>query len=517
MSLRARLRPMLPVVGLLLAGPALAEPPPVTAEGAQQIEQGVKAWLEGLIGPVADVSGFPLKVEAGDADYRLELPLGMTLGEGAVVLGEGALTARVKPLDDHRWAIQALQMPSPWSLRFDPKLSGEMTTRKKGEAGPAGGAAHGLRDMVVKIDEQDVHGVFDPTLASPSRLDVRMSGYSTLSRDQDGSTQSTRIGQLTGHTTLQPGADGLMTLTTVSSAEHYAIEGMLPDGKAMAITIGRGRSTMTATGMDMAALRRLVHSVSEIAAAIREEQAQGGMRARPKGVPEADRPMARAVVRAVGAMLVGMTGEASYDDIKLSVAGKGGSLHRIAVGFDMAAPKGKGELGWRIALDGFDSAEIPPGAIRELIPHHLTFSPRVAGIPKEDLEALALRAIDDPESVGDFMTVAGELLNKGPLRVGIENIGFDLGPAKVSGGGGVEIVSPAEFTGGADFRMTGLDALIRKANTTPELKQAAPMLIFLKGIGRQEGDATMWKVRYADNKLMVNDTDMSAMMPGSGK
>lgn len=509
MSVSTRLRPVLPVLGLLLAGPALAEPPAITADGAQQIAQGVKAWLDGLIGPVADVSGFPLQVEAGDADYRLALPLGMTLGDGAVVLGDGQLVAQVKPLDDHRWAIESLRMPSPWSLKLEGKLAGELPDRRKGAPGHGG-----LRDMVIKIDEQHVHGVFDPTLATPSRLDVAMAGYSAVTSDKQGGAQSTRIGRLTGHTTLQPGADGLVTLTSVSSAENYAIEGMLPDGKAMAVTMGRGRSSVTASALDLPALGRLVRSISQIVAAAREEQAKGGMAERPKGIPEADRPKVRAFVRALGGLVGSMTGEVSYDDIKLSVDGQGGSLHHVSVGFDMAAPKGKGELGWRIALDGLDSPMIPPGAIRELVPQHVTFSPRIAGLPKQDIEALALKAIDDPGAVGDFMNVAAELLDKGPVRVAIGNIGFDLGPATVSGGGGVDIVSPVAFTGGANFRMTGLDALIRKANGTPELQQAAPMLIFLKGIGRQEGEATVWKIRYADNKLFVNDTDMTGMMHG---
>ena len=43
---------------------------------------------------------------------------------------------------------------------------------------------------------------------------------------------------------------------------------------------------------------------------------------------------------------------------------------------------------------------------------------------------------------------------------------------------------------------------------------ASAPLIFLKGIGRQTGDSTVWDVIYRDGKLSVNGTDMSQMLPG---
>jgi hypothetical protein len=36
----------------------------------------------------------------------------------------------------------------------------------------------------------------------------------------------------------------------------------------------------------------------------------------------------------------------------------------------------------------------------------------------------------------------------------------------------------------------------------------------VKGIGHQDGKVTVWKIRYEGNKLFINDTDMSAMIPG---
>jgi hypothetical protein len=157
---------------------------------------------------------------------------------------------------------------------------------------------------------------------------------------------------------------------------------------------------------------------------------------------------------------------------------------------------------------------IPPGVYRDYLPRQLKLTPHIGGVSKPELVALVMRLIDDPKAADDFMEVATTLLAKGPLVLGVKDVALDLGPATLSGGGGVTVKSVADYTGAGEFHATGLDELIQKANATPELKQAAPGLIFLKGIGHQEGKTTVWKIRYAANKLFVNDTDMSAMISG---
>ena len=72
---------------------------------------------------------------------------------------------------------------------------------------------------------------------------------------------------------------------------------------------------------------------------------------------------------------------------------------------------------------------------------------------------------------------------------------------------------PFRHSAKAELRATGLDALIRRANAVPELKIAAPVLIFLKGIARQDGNESVWAISYVDRKMVVNDTDLSGLMP----
>jgi hypothetical protein len=68
----------------------------------------------------------------------------------------------------------------------------------------------------------------------------------------------------------------------------------------------------------------------------------------------------------------------------------------------------------------------------------------------------------------------------------------------------------------ATVRMKGIDAVIaqlQQAAADPTAQQGMAMLFAAKGIGKAEGDTTSWDITMSpDGKLLVNGTDMSAMM-----
>jgi hypothetical protein len=184
----------------------------------------------------------------------------------------------------------------------------------------------------------------------------------------------------------------------------------------------------------------------------------------------------------------------------------------------MGVTDGKLELATEISVEGVDSPEIPKGIYRDYLPRKITLKPRISGVPSEDLVKLLLRAIDsDANDLAELQEAAMGLLGAGPLEIAIDELGIDLGRASLAGTGSLDVASVTDITGEAEINLKGLDALIKTANTTPDLKQIAPVLIFLKGIGKQDGDATVWNIAYQDNNITVNDTDLSALMPGGGK
>jgi hypothetical protein len=135
-------------------------------------------------------------------------------------------------------------------------------------------------------------------------------------------------------------------------------------------------------------------------------------------------------------------------------------------------------------------------------------------VPTADVTNLVNHAIDSDGTDDDALTQeAMGLLAKGPLTIGIDDLSLDMGPGQLSGSGTVAVSSPVDYVAQAALRLKGFDALMKDAQTRPELAQAAPVMIFLKGIGKPEGDSIVWNISFQDKKLLVNGTDLSQMMP----
>ena len=226
----------------------------------------------------------------------------------------------------------------------------------------------------------------------------------------------------------------------------------------------------------------------------------------------------RALVVSVGQMLGSLDGEQTIDGIKVQSAMFTGSAKKFMIGFGFGAPKGVSDVHLKLAIDGLDSPMVPPGVYHDYLPRHIAIAPRVSGIAKEDLQRVLTELVDSAGQPGpdpDFMAIGMELLAKGPLVLSLDEVALDVGQAALTGGGQVEVTSPTEISGEGEFRMTGLDELIKRSSTTPELKQAGPVLIMLKGLGKPDGKQMVWKIAYDGGKMMVNGNDLSGMIPGT--
>jgi hypothetical protein len=237
---------------------------------------------------------------------------------------------------------------------------------------------------------------------------------------------------------------------------------------------------------------------------------------KPQVIPPEARAKLHEMVASLRDSMGGLEEEYSFSNLAVEASGHSGSLAKWTMGLGFGAPKGRADIHMLMALDGFDSPEIPPGVYHDFLPKHVMIRPRVSGVPMDDLIAFLNHAIDSDDSSSDELQAeAFGLLAKGPLLVGLDDVALDAGPAALKGSGSLSIVDPMTYSGQAEIRATGFDALIQKSNTTPELKQAGPVLIFLKGIGKQDGNAVVWDITYQDKKLTVNGTDLSSMVPGN--
>ena len=95
----------------------------------------------------------------------------------------------------------------------------------------------------------------------------------------------------------------------------------------------------------------------------------------------------------------------------------------------------------------------------------------------------------------------------GGPRVGIDTLGFDLGPAQIEGHGSAVAVSATDVRGTARITVTGFDALVTQMQGDPSLQQVLPFLIMARGMSRSEGATLIWDIVFTPEGLTVNGTD----------
>ena len=486
MSIATRLRGMAVVLGLLAPLPAAAQAPaPPSAEGAKAVADGVRDWLTRQLGGIVDVSALPLRVMAEGETYRLEVPVGGSWFDGGVKVSDAAVAVTVKPLDGGRWQVVSGGIPQ----KLDMELKGIT-----GEVARVG----------MTLESQQTTGVYDPSLKSASNLVSTITGYSTQTETKTG-PQVSRIAKLVSRSEWAPSAPGRVTVQGDSQMEGYSTTTPVPGMGDMTVTMGRLGGSTRIENFDVEGFGTLLRTAYELGAA-----SKGGREGKGPSTP-AEKASALKLVGLVFSMLDALETEYSYEDIRMEGPMFSGGLRRFGMGLSAGAPDGKVDVKLRLAAEGLESPMIPPGPWTEFIPHKLTLTPRVSGVSKDAVVALLRQAIENDGQ--DFEAQAMTLLAANPVGVGIEDLVLDVGPMRLKGSGSVEVARIDEASGEAELRATGFDALIRRANAVPELKMAAPVLIFLKGIARQEGTETVWRIVYADNKVMVNDTDLSDLMP----
>lgn len=560
--------------GLGALAPARADAAPaepITADGAEKLEQQLHDWLAGLLGPKATLGDRPFEVSADSDHYTLEVPFAATLAGATGVTVEGdPVSAKLTPLDGGRWAVDDVHSPSPLHIALPIPATG------------ADGGA-GMADITTTFASQEQHAVIDPSLATPSHWDSKFTGYqSNMIAPGDAGTRTTSMDELSLHIAWEPAADGRLNVLEEGDGHLLATNSMMPNVGPVSVSIEKVHGSVRLDGVATDHFATLLQAALDLAPAgiaaakkaggpdqqkikalaeqnrvaaeddrraaeaDRQAVAAGTMtqaehrkrnderhartQARMKAIQAARAPAAAAptpalspdqqasvktALVALADLITGFDEHGAMENMHVSGAGHSGHVDKLAAGFSASAPDGKALIRLTFAIDGLDSPDIPPGVYRDYLPRHLSIAPRVGGVPAADLHDLMLRAAnsggDDPQLPDQAMA----LLAKGPLAVGLDELSFDFGPATLKGTGEVRISGMNQYEGEAHFVATGLDDLIKKAGTVPELKEAGPVLFLVKGMGKQDGATTVWDVTYSQGKMMVNGNDLSQMMPGA--
>jgi len=482
--------PLLVLAPFIAATPARAD---TTADGAAALQAQIRAWVAGLTGPAVDLGSHAVRVTpAGDA-YRFELPLTGPVGNtGWVITGE-PITAIAKPLDKGAWTITSIQLPTP--LRVD------RTEAPDGKP----------YSWMLALAGQQVHGQFDPTLATGSRFEGTLRGYSSLSQTAAG-THSSHYDRYVWNGSWVPAGDGRVTVSNQVQGHNLTVFiDAAARNRSITATVGTIRSSGRIERLSFERLGAIVRTVSGLVPTATQAASTAAV---PNSIAPDDRTRLHDLVAALRDLLGGVQAQTKLERIRVDVGGQRGTLASLTIGSHAAAPGGMLNASFNLAVEGFDSPLVPQGPLHDYLPRRIALTPRVSGVPADDLMSLLDRAIDGADK-DSLQAEALGLLAKGPLKIGLEDVAIDLGAATLKANGSVTIAAVDDIKGSARIDAVGLDTLIHSANTVPQLASAAPFLIMLKGIGEQKGDTTTWNVTYADGHTEVNGTDLSALMPSS--
>ncbi len=501
--------------GLLLASATLpagarADMAPLTPEQRHGLDQAIELWGMGLLGGDHG-GGYSVSVD-GD-HYRLAAPLNHPIGRTGARIEGDTLAASAMPLDGGRWAIDNVQQPA--SIRFVPPPE------------PDGSPNEGV-SIAQQAKARTSHMVIDPSLATTSSFDSTAEGV-VVGIALPEASLDIKADRTTSHVAWQPAAGGRVDVGGATAADGvtFQMPGRKPGDDGIRMTARRLTSERQAGGF---APRRLADAV-RAGLQLLETAPVGKSQAPGDGVPPAKpgaRPPRLAVPKLDAAqrgLLHGMLDALhdAYGSLSQSVAIEGIdfaaqahhlSLDKVTVSQSFAAPGGQADVHLRMSLDGIASPDIPPGILRELLPHHVVLAQHLAGLAVDDAFALLSKAIDsDASSIGDVTPAGIAALSRSPVTNGIDELSFDLGPAKLMASGSTRTAGPQDVTGSALVKATGLDALVKRISDDPLLGQGAPVLIFLKGIGQQDGDVVTWKMAFANGKFTVNGADLSQLIP----
>jgi hypothetical protein len=499
-------RALLPAVGMALAlgGSAAAQAQP-TPEHAKSLEAQIGAWLKTATGGAVALPARPVELTPEGDHYLVRVPLAPL---GKVDPADAAFTAKARPLDGTRWAVDDEQFPTPVTISTT-----ETVPNPTDDKNPIPNGTH-VQPVTyrIKLGQQDAHGIFDTNFASAT---TSGGTFSSVDIEKEGGTAAslTHIDQATSQTTTQPVDPAHVNLLVDATATGYSTKAAMPDGSAFALEAERLHIVSGLTGVAHEQLIPLVHLVADLG-----RMAKPGSDTQDGPTPE-EKAKLHAMLQQAHALLSGGKLDETMEGAKFDFGGNTGALAKVEMSFSGDAPADLLTAGFGLTLDGLVVDALPP-ALAVYVPTHFAIHPTLSNLNVAALTKMGLDATAAPAPGGkttrpnaDF----GSLYAKGGIDFGFDSLALDVAGMQITGSGKFVSTSPKSVTGQAELSARGLDALILKAQSDPMLQQAVPVMIFLKGIARMSGDRAIWQVTVNNAKVMVNGVDLSALTGGLTK
>ena len=312
---------------------------------------------------------------------------------------------------------------------------------------------------------------------------------------------------------LTPAPDGRLDATGSTTIEGWKAAAQLMSGAPFAVGIQSVHATGRITGIRRERAMALLAATGALVGAL----PPGFMAQDDKAdLPPAARAQLRGLVDSLQDLLTAISVEETLDGVQAEVAGMGGlAMKRFLIGFGGEAPGGRLHAWLRLGLEDLATPSLPP-KIATLLPHHIDIRPSLSGVLTSDLHKLALDATEEGADVDSLEPDIAAIFAHGGIKLALEALAFDIGPAKVEGTGQITALSPDAWHGEAHVEATGLDDLTGLARGNPDLQQALPVLILLRGLGKPDGKQLVWDIVSDGPSVTVNGLDLSQLGGGDG-
>jgi hypothetical protein len=461
--------------GGFIGGVALAAP------SAESLQAQLREWMTGFTGPAAPGAD-QIEVEQDGDRYTVTMPIaGMKADDKDQ---ENGVTAHIHPLAGGAWSIDDVSLPTASTYQLTP---------------PAG-------TMHIKIGDQTTHGTYDPSYATKSAISTVMSN---LDITVEGGVKQTQHYDSYGiNGTLTPRADGRLDLTETGDLKGMKVNGGKPGEPPTAFSADTLHLAATVNALNKDRIEPVMRATAQFTSAMMSAAAQSGGAA--AGLPGINKDALRALLGAMNDIAASAKVEESLDGLKVVTGTKDTlGIDHFALAFGGDAPGGILQIYLDIGMDGLVVASQPADQ-QAFIPRHLRIRPTLGGVGAADALKILTMALDDDGSGSTLGPAMLALFAHGGVKLGVETLSVDIGPAKITGTGLVTAPAPVPdaIVGDAHLEATGLDELIAELQKNPDAAQVAGGLSMAKALGKPSGGKLVWDISYKGGNLLVNGQNM---------
>ncbi len=473
-----------------------AEAADTSAAQADALQVRMQSWLQGMLSPDTRLAGQMVQVRPEGDHYRIELPLGMPrAGQPSPV----TLSASARPIEGGRWTFEGPALPSPASFTLDMP------------APPRNGQAPGPSipvEFTITTGSRDNRGTFDPSFATPSTLttssrDVQIRARSALT------DQLTKIERTSSASALRPSGASGVDVTGDATIEGYTFTSQPRDAPPMELSAQQMRVTGGITSLSRDRAATMIPAVVRLASGFLAGMPASGTNA-PAARPSVDPQLLRTILQSLQDLASEFTLNETFGGVAFRSGTYNGAMNQARIGMGAKSEGGLLQAYMDLGLDGLVVPDAALGEMAGLLPRKVALRPVLTGVPTEEL----IRWLGATSDAKDGARPPGfaTLFQRAGVSAGLDSFAVDVGNTNFAGTGKLTATSPDDLLGQAQITASNFDDLIARVNAIPDLAGVLPLFVFAKGVSQTVEGRLVWNLAYRDSKLLVNGTDLSAMM-----